>query len=71
MAKSKNLQEMREKLIELYPRGVIRGQRIIDMPENQIYAIYKSHIDRKIRMGQPRMIHVKQVPGQMNMLADM
>lgn len=62
---------MREKLIEIYPRGYIRGQRIIDMPENQVYAIYKSHTQRRINMSKPRMECIKQVPGQMNMLAEM
>lgn len=71
MPKAKEIQEMREKLIEIYPRGFIRGQRIIDMSENQIYAIYKSHTQRRINMSKPRMVHVKQVPGQTNILSEM
>lgn len=63
--------EMRMKLLTAYPRGYIRGQRIMDMPNNQIYAIYKRHTQRKINMNKPRMKQNKQVPGQMNMLAQM
>lgn len=71
MAKSKEICEMRMKLIEIYPRGFIRGQKIIDMPDHQIYAIYKNHIQRKIDMTKPRMNIVKQIPGQLNMLSEM
>ena len=65
------INQMRMKLLTVYPRGYIRGQRIIDMPGNQIYAIYKRHLQRKINMSKPRMARNKQVPGQMNMLSEM
>lgn len=71
MPKSKEICEMRMKLIELYPSGIIRRQRIIDMPEAQIYAIYKSHTQRKIKFGKPRLYKIKQVPGQTDILAEM
>ena len=58
-------------LITIYPRGYIRGQRIIDMPDYQIYAIYRNHKQRQIDMGKPRMNTVKQLPGQMDILAEM
>ena len=70
--KTKEICDMRMKLIEAYPRGYIRGQKIIDMPENQIYAIYKSHMSRRIPLNKPRMKKPeKQIPGQMNILAQM
>ena len=70
--KTKEICDMRMKLIEAYPRGYIRGQRIIDMPENQIYAIYKSHMSRHIPLNKPRMKRPeKQIPGQMDILAQM
>ena len=71
MPKSKELQKMREKLITIYPSGMIRNQLIADMPEPQIYAIYKSHTKRRIPMNKPRMFVEKQIPGQMNMLSEM
>ena len=71
MPKSKEISEMRAKLIDIYPRGIIRGQLIADMSESQIYAIYKSHTQRKIPMDKPRLETTKQVPGQLNILAQM
>lgn len=71
MVKSKELSEMRAELIQAYPTGVIRGQLIADMPEYQVYAIYKSHVQRKIPMDKPRMFHTKQISGQMNMFSEM
>ena len=70
MAKSKELEKMREKLITTYPSGVIRGQMIADMPECQIYAIYKSHIRRRIPTNKPRLYREKQIPGQMCLFTD-
>jgi len=64
----REIQEMRAKLITIYPSGIIRGQRISDMPDAQIYAIYKSHTKRKIPMNKARMVKKKQVPGQTNLL---
>ena len=61
---SKELYEMRTKLIEVYPSGYIRGQRILDMPEAQVYAIFKSHKARQIPMDRPRLKCNKQIPGQ-------
>lgn len=69
--KSKELSEMRADLITAYPSGIIRGQSIADMPEYQVYAIYKSHKARKIPMNKPRMFKPQQIPGQMNMLSEM
>ena len=71
MAKNRKIQVMREKLITIYPSGMIRNQLIADMPDYQIYAIYKSHTKRRIPMNKPRMFRQPQVPGQMNMLSDM
>ena len=71
MAKSKELEEMRAKLITIYPSGIIRNQLIADMPEYQIYAIYKSHTQRHIPMNKPRMFKERQIPGQTNMLSEM
>lgn len=71
MAKSKEIQLMREKLITIYPSGMIRNQLIADMPEYQIYAIYKSHTKRRIPMNKPRMFKEQQIPGQINMLSEM
>ena len=65
--KSKEFYEMRTKLIEVYPSGYIRGQRILDMSEAQIYAIYRSHNNRRIPMDRPRMKRNKQIQGQMKM----
>lgn len=70
--KTKEICDMRMRLMEAYPRGYIRGQKIIDMPENQIYAIYKSHMNRRIPLNKPRMKKKeKQIPGQMNILSQM
>lgn len=69
--KSPELDEMRAKLITVYPSGMIRNQLIADMPEWQVYAIYKSHMQRKIPMNKPRMDRNKQIPGQMNILSEM
>ena len=70
--KTKEICDMRMRLMEAYPRGYIRGQKIIDMPENQIYAIYKSHMNRRIPLNTPRMKKPeKQIPGQMNILSQM
>lgn len=70
--KTKDICDMRMRLMEAYPRGYIRGQKIIDMPENQIYAIYKSHMNRRIPLNKPRMKKKeKQIPGQMNILSQM
>ena len=70
--KAKEICDMRMRLMEAYPRGYIRGQKIIDMPENQIYAIYKSHMNRRIPLNKPRMKKPeKQIPGQMNILSQM
>ena len=72
MAKSKDLTAMRACLIETYPSGYIRGQLIADMPEGQVYAIYKSHLKRKIPMNGPRIKRPeKQIPGQLNILSQM
>ena len=71
MPKSKEIQRMRERLITTYPSGMIRGQLIADMPEYQIYAIYKSHTRRHIPTNKPRMFREKQIPGQMDMLSEM
>ena len=65
------LEEMREKLLTMYPNGIIRGQFILQMPENQVYAIYKSHTQRHIPMDKPRIITQKQIPGQTNLLGQM
>jgi len=70
--KNKEIINMREKLMTMYPRGYIRNQKIIDMPDNQIYAIYKSHTKRRIATNKPRMKkQEKQIPGQMNILSQM
>lgn len=66
-----DIEEMREKLLTMYPDGVIRGQYILQMPDHQVYAIYKSHVQRKIPMNKPRIIKQKQVPGQISMLGQM
>ena len=59
---------MRDRLLIIYPGGVIRGQRIVDMSDAQIYAIYKSHTERRIPFNKPRLEKNKQVPGQTNFL---
>ena len=71
MRKSKEIERMRERLIRTYPSGTIRGQLIADMPEYQIYAIYKSHTKRHIPTNKPRMFIEKQVPGQLNLFSEM
>ena len=70
--KRKDICDMRMALIKMYPSGYIRGQRIIDMPDCQIYAIFKYHKKRRIPMDRPRMKRPeKQYPGQMNMFERM
>ena len=72
MKKDKKIQEMRMKLMTMYPSGFMRGQKIIDMPDYQIYAIYKRHVQRRIPTNKPRMKRPdKQFPGQMNMFERM
>ena len=72
MKKNKEIMAMREKLIRMYPTGYMRGQKIIDMPDYQIYAIYKQHTKRRIPTNRPRMKRPeKQIPGQMNMFERM
>lgn len=65
------IETMRYKLLTMYPSGVMRGQSIIDMSDSQIYAIYKKHRERNISTKKPRMKKNRQVPGQINMLAQM
>ena len=55
----------------MYPSGYIRGQWIYNMPDNQVYAIYRSHVKRSISTKKPRVKKNKQVPGQINMLGQM
>lgn len=70
--KNKGILDMRMELIAMYPTGYMRGQRIIDMPDYQIYAIYKNHKQRGIPTDRPRMPRPeKQIPGQMNMFERM
>ena len=69
--RTSEIAEMRMKLLTVYPSGYMRGQRIMDMPDYQIYAIYKKHTQRKIDMNKPRMKRNKQIPGQMNILSQM
>ena len=70
--KDKNkIAEMRSKLLVMYPRGYIRNMRIVDMPDGQVYAIYKSHTRRRISTKRPRINKRKEVPGQMDILAQM
>lgn len=70
--KTKELCDMRMALVKVYPSGVIRGQLIADMTESQVYAIYRSHKQRKIPMDQPRLKGPeKQIPGQLNMFERM
>ena len=64
----REIKKMRAKLLITYPSGIIRGQRISDMPDAQIYAIYKSHRERRISMNKARINKKKQVPGQTNFL---
>ena len=75
MSRKKDLEkfrEMREKLLVMYPSGIIRGQYILQMPESQIYAIYKWHTKKRIATNKPRLRKPsKQIPGQMNMLGEM
>lgn len=72
MKKDKKILEMREKLIRTYPSGFIRGQKIIDMPDCQIYAIYKYHTMHRIPTNKPRMKKPeKQIPGQLNIFERM
>lgn len=72
MKKDKKIFEMRTKLITMYPSGYIRGQKIIDMADYQIYAIYKNHTKRRIPTNKPRLKRPeKQYPGQMNMFERM
>lgn len=69
---TKEIQEMRDTLMIIYPSGVIRGQKIYDMTEPQIYAIYKSHTKRRIPMNKARMPKKqRQIPGQMSILNQM
>lgn len=68
---TKEIQDMRDKLMVIYPSGIIRGQRIFDMDESQIYAIYRSHVQRRIPMNKARLAKNRQVPGQMSMLEQM
>ncbi len=66
------LVRMREALLTAYPEGWIRGRKIVDMPENQVYAIYKNHIQRHVSLKKPRMKYPeKQIRGQMDILSDM
>lgn len=70
--KNKEILDMRMELITMYPTGYMRGQRIIDMPDYQIYAIYKRHKQRGIPTNKPRMKRPdKQCPGQLNMFERM
>ncbi len=71
MKQSDEIRDMRFKLLTMYPSGVIRGQRIIDMPDYQVYALYKSHRQRGISMKHPRMMRNRQIPGQINMFKQM
>lgn len=72
MSKNKDICRMREALVTVYPSGMIRGQLIADMSDSQVYAIYKSHTKRRISMKKPRLRKPeKQIPGQLNMLAQM
>lgn len=65
MRKNKEIAEMREALIRMYPSGIIRNQFIFDMSDAQVYAIYKWHTKHKISTKKPRMMKPKpQVPGQ-------
>lgn len=69
---TKEIQDMRDTLMIIYPSGTIRGQKIYDMPEEQIYAIYKSHSKRRIPMNKARMPKKpKQIPGQTSILNQM
>lgn len=69
---TKEIQGMRDTLMIIYPSGIIRGQKIYDMSEEQIYAIYKSHTKRRIPMNRARMPKKpKQIPGQINILNQM
>lgn len=69
---TKEIQEMRDTLMVIYPSGVIRGQKIYDMTEPQIYAIYKSHTKRRIPMNKARMPKKqRQIPGQTSILNQM
>lgn len=58
--------EMREAILKVYPSGIIRGQRINDMSDAQIYAIYKFHKSRRIALDRPRMQKQRQIVGQTN-----
>ena len=70
--KKDELFKMRSALMVAYPSGFIRGQKILDMSEAQIYAIYKSHTKRHISLKKPRMKKPeKQIPGQTDILAMM
>lgn len=70
--KTKELCDMRMSLVEMYPSGMIRGQLIADMSESQVYAIYRSHKQRRIPMDRPRLKRPeKQIPGQLNMFERM
>lgn len=67
-----DIRKMREALVTAYPRGIIRGQLIAEMPDYQIYAIYKSHMQRHISLKKPRMPKPeKQIPGQIDILSQM
>lgn len=62
------ISNMREQILTAYPDGVIRGQRIIDMTDAQIYAIFKSHKSRRIPLDKPRIQKRPQIVGQTNIL---
>ena len=66
-----DIPEMRERLMTMYPSGHIRGRWIYDMPDDQVYAIYKSHVRRSISTKKPRIKKNKQIPGQMDILGQM
>lgn len=66
-----DIPEMRKRLLVMYPTGYIRNRWIQSMPDDQVYAIYKSHVKRNISTKRARIKKDKQVPGQINMLAQM